>query len=559
MNKKIEVRIRKLRAEIKKHDLDYFLIPSKDEFQNEYLPEHLNRLKFISGFTGSNGIALISETDALFFTDSRYLLQAKAELSELFIVYNINDILEFLPKTKIGYDTKLHTPKNIKYYQKFNLVPCVNLIDLIWKEERAQAPISQTFNYPIKYAGESFDSKHSKIIEYLNSNNIDCLIITDPSNICWLLNIRANDVPYNPILLSYLIVLADGGLKLFSNIEKKIKTVECFALEEFDQHLNFLNNKKVQLDIDTASIYLVNKFDSPILEEDPCTLAKACKNKIEISQVKKVHVSDGIALVKFLYWIENNYQGKSELDIADKLLEFRTKNKSFIYPSFATIAGFAENGAIIHYSPNKNSNKIITNAGLLLLDSGGQYFGGTTDVTRVIPFGKVSNNQKLNFTLVLKGHIALANAKFVKNTNGAQLDILARYYLWQNRKDYAHGTGHGVGNCLSVHEGPQRISKYSDVPLIPGMTLSNEPGYYKQGEYGIRIENLMLVKELKSGYLEFETLTLSPIDNRLIKTNLLSEDEKKWLNNYHQKVYKKLSPFLNEKEKQWLQLKCKKL
>ncbi len=550
MISEIKNNLKLLIEKIKTHHLDGYLIPSNDEFQSEYVPEHLNRLKFITGFSGSNGLALITPTQNLFFTDGRYILQAEQELNGLFEIHNLNDLFNKLPKLKIGYDPKLHTALNIQRYKAFNLVASPNLVDLIWQDKKAQAT-SKIFTYPLKYAGETSTSKTEKLKAYLTKDNIDALIITDPSNICWLLNIRAHDIAYNPILLSYLIFYQDGTLELFSNIpEVKNTETQCYPLNKFIERLELLKDKKVQLDPDSASIFISNNFRSPILKQDPCFMAKACKNNIEIKQAKRIHIIDGLAVTRLLYWLDKNYLNQSEISVADKLLEFRKLNPDFIYLSFPTIAGFASNGAIIHYHANKKTNKTLTGNGLLLLDSGGQYFGGTTDITRVIPIGKPSYQQKLNFTLILKGHIAYANCKFIPGTTGGELDILARYYLWQDGKNYAHASGHGVGNCLNVHEG-----RMGNVALSPGMIIANEPGYYKNGEYGIRIENLLLVRKQKNGFLAMETLTLAPIDKRLILTKMLSKQEKSWLNQYHKKIYNKLSPHLNTQEKSWLKSK----
>lgn len=544
----IQKRIEELKKKFIDFSIDYFLVPSNDEFQSEYVADHLNRLKYISGFTGSNGIAIIGKKENLFFTDGRYLLQAKQELDNNFIIHDIGNILHYLPKGRIGYDPKLHTKASIDYYREDHFVSCADLIDLPPAHSEADKKI---FSYPLKYAGETLESKSLKIQAYLQEKQIDALIITDSTNVCWLLNIRANAVTYNPILLSYLIFHQDGNIELFSSA-KAVEDVQCYSLKEFYERVAKIADKKVQVDIHTASIELLSKLNNPIITQDPCLILKACKNRIEIIQAKKIHVADGVAVTKLLYWLEKNYLGKTELDIVQKLLEFRALHSNFISPSFATIAAFASNGAIIHYSPKDKTNKTIENNGLFLLDSGGQYFGGTTDITRVIAIGKPTYQQKLDFTLVLKGHIALANSVFPKGTTGAQLDALARYFLWQYKKDYPHGTGHGVGNCLSVHEGPQRISKFSNVILEPGMILSNEPGFYKENEYGIRIENLMLVKEYSDNFLCFETLTLAPIDTRLVLFNLLSQLEKKWLEKYHHAVYGKLSKFLELDEKKWL-------
>lgn len=540
-----------LQQELIKHNLDGFLIPSNDEFQSEYVPEHNNRLKFMTGFTGSNGTALILKTQIIFFTDGRYLLQASQELPEFFIILDIAKLYdnEFLVG-KIGYDPKLYRANIIAKFKNANLIESDNLVDLIWRD-RPQALLSEIYDYPLKYAGEASINKIAKITQQLQKDQIDALIITDPANICWLLNIRGGDIAYTPIILAYLILDQNGDLELFC--DSTLKNKKNYPLAEFAKIAQLLADKKVQLDPDSVSIWISKFFGNITWQKDPCSLAKACKNLTEIRQAKRIHIADGVAICRFFYWLSKNYSTQSEISIAEKLLEFRKAHKDFIYPSFPTIAGFAENGAIIHYHAKESTNKPLDKNGILLIDSGGQYFGGTTDITRVIAIGNPTYEQKLNYTLVLKGHIALARAIFPKGTNGAELDILARQYLWQQGKDYPHGTGHGVGSFLSVHEGPQSIRKANLTPLQPGMILSNEPGIYLQGKYGIRIENLMLVKELKSGFLGFESLTFAPLENKLILHKLLNQEEKNWLKAYHAKVYSKISPYLNRLEKAWLE------
>lgn len=548
------VKIDLLRQEIKNSNLDGFLIFSTDEFQNEYVPEYYNRLKYVTNFSGSHGIALITLSNLHFFTDGRYILQARKELLSDFIIQDIQQFYQLRLPDKIGYDPKLISISNFNKLKTLNLISCENLIDKIW-HNKPKTPKSKIFNYPLKYAGETSNSKLAKILNYITFKKIDALIITDPSNICWLLNIRANDVEYNPLLLSYAIIYKEGKLEIFSNHPKHKKLIE------FPAALKLLHHQKIQLDPDSTSIYIKDHFNNAILEEDPCIKAKACKNIIEQKQSIKIHLLDGIALTKALFWIKKNYKKHNitELSIVDKLLQLRSQNKNFLYPSFATIAGFKDNAAIIHYKPTLETNKIISDNGLLLLDSGGQYLGGTTDITRTILIGKATLEQKRNFTLVLKGHIALAKAIFPKGISGSNLDILARQFLWSEHKDYAHGTGHGVGNCLSVHEGPQRINRINDCILEAGMLISNEPGYYKNNEYGIRLENILLVKEQKDGYLYFETLSLAPIDNKLIIIGMLTQEEKIWLNKYHEKIYNKLSLYLTTEEKKWLKTKTKKI
>lgn len=541
----LQNKVKQIQDKLDSYDIDCFLIPIQDEFQSEYVPESLNRLKYVTGFTGSNGLAVIAKDQALFFTDGRYLLQAEKELDPVFKIYNLKDLFKNLPPKRIGYDPKLHSISNMELYKNYEMVSCDNLVDLIW-QDRPQMDVSEIFDYPLKYAGESKEEKCKKLQQYLLDNQLDAIVITESDNICWLLNIRAHDVPYNPILLSYLIFYQNGEMEIFSNFS------EHRNIDDFYSRLEEIKLQKIQINPKSASVAIESILSDPVLAEDPCDLAKSYKNDIEIKRAKEIHLIDGVAVTKLLYWLEHNYQNQSELSIAEKLLELRKISDRFIYPSFGTISSFAENGAIIHYSVKEESNKYILGDGLFLLDSGGQYWGGTTDITRTILIGKATREQKENFTLVLKGHIALANAIFPVGTTGGELDCLARQFLWSKGRDYPHGSGHGVGNALSVHEGPQRISKHCKVELKPGMFLSNEPGYYKNYEYGIRIENIMLVKEKFPGYLCMETLSLAPIDKRLIVSKMLTDVEKEWLGNYHKLVYKKLFSFLTESEQKWL-------
>lgn len=539
-------RIKSLRSKFDEFNIDYFLVPSNDEFFSEYVPDHLNRLKYISGFTGSNGLALIGKEINLFFTDGRYLLQATNQLSKDFIIKNLENHLQFIPNARIGYDPRLFNSSKLEYYKERKLVPCEDLLNL----DKSYSLNSKTFCYPLRYAGESSEIKCARLKHYICEKNLDAIILTDSTNICWLLNIRANDVLYNPILLGCLIFYKDGRIELFSNASSN-KNVISYPLESFYDKISEISQANIQIDKDTASVKLVNSLINPIIKDDPCTIWKAQKNKVEINQARRIHSIDGVALTKLLFYIERNYQNLTEIDVVKKALEFRAKHKDFICPSFGTIASFKENGAIIHYSANDLTNKIIESGGIFLLDSGGHYYGGTTDTTRTFAIGKPTAEQKKAFTLVLKGHIAIANIIFPKGTTGSQLDVLARQFLWQDKKDFAHGTGHGVGNCLSVHEGPQRISKLSNVPLLPNMIISNEPGYYKEQEFGIRIENLMIVKEYSEDFLQFETLTLVPIDPRLVNFKLLEIKEKLWLKKYNEMVFRKISKNLTVDEKYW--------
>lgn len=528
-----------------------FIVPSNDEFQSEYVDEAYNRLKYLTGFSGSNGLAIITKSSKFFFTDGRYLIQAKNELTD-FAIHDLADLEHFKIFEKLGYDPKLFSIKSFNKYKHLNLVSCDNIIDKLWSRDTTAN--GEFFFYPDKYSGLSTKNKLANLRGFLKNQQFDAIVITDSSNVSWLLNIRSNHNLSNPVLLSNLILSSDGRIKLFTPTKLDIKNIECYALSELEDHLIQLRNKRVAIDPISASIWHKEMLRNPIYIEDPCTLAKAIKNNIEQSHAKRINKIDSIALIKFFYWLEKHKHEVSEVTVASKLIEFRSLNKDFVAPSFPSICGFKENGAIIHYKADEKTNKKIEKDGLLLVDSGGHYFGGTTDITRVVLIGKATHKQKLYYTLVLKGHIAIASAKFPVGTRGKDLDPLARQFLWKHEKDYSHGTGHGVGNFLSVHEGPQRISKYSDTKLLPGMIISNEPGYYEENEYGIRIENLLMIKQKKE-FLYFETLSLVPIEKKLILKKLLSKDEITWLNNYHASLFKKLSTGLTKAEQNWLKKK----
>jgi Xaa-Pro aminopeptidase len=403
----------------------------------------------------------------------------------------------------------------------------------------------------------------------MKAKDVDACIIAAPDSICWLLNIRGNDIPTTPFVLSYAIINKSGKVALFvdkDRVSEKVAdhlgdNVEVASVGTLKKAIKSLKNKKIWIDPASAPYWFFEHLKKHKLVRlgDPCQLPKACKNKVEIQGSYEAHVIDGAAVTSFLHWLDTTKEKVSEITAADKLLEFRAKNKPFIEPSFATIAGFESNGAIVHYHASEETSKELKGSGLFLLDSGGQYLSGTTDITRTIAIGTPTKEQKHNFTLVLKGHIALANAVFPVGTSGSQLDILARQYLWQEGHDFDHGTGHGVGSYLSVHEGPQRISKMpNNVALQVGMIISNEPGFYKEGKYGIRIENLVTVVErhdLKEGgrkFLGLDTITRAPIDMRMVEESLLTDDERRWLTAYHKKVVEDLTPHLEKDVVGWL-------
>lgn len=566
--------------------VDFFLLPNSDEFFSEYLPESEKRIEYLTGFTGSNALVIFGQKKSHFFTDGRYVLQAENELDlDEFEIFNITTKPVFLwleeqltNGKKLAFDPKLVSLNFARSLQKIvekNSAEMVllgqNPVDAIWPN-RPKPKNSAVFFCPEKISGADSLTKRSQILQGMKA---DMLIITKPESLCWLLNLRASDIEFTPLLLEYAILFENGEVELFVGEKRlsgltdvelpKVKAIQAGC---FDLRIAVLRKsvKKVQIDAISTNYWLYGLLEKSgfeiVLESDPIEKAKSCKNASEIFGAKQAHRFDGLALTKFLFWLSEIIEKGQEVDeilAAEKLLEFRQKQPGFLYPSFASISAFGSNGAIIHYHPTKKTNKKISGDGLYLIDSGGQYFGenfcGTTDVTRVIAIGQPSPEMIENFTRVLKGHIALAQAKFPIGTSGAQLDALARFYLWQKGRDYDHGTGHGVGSFLSVHEGPCAISRRSTGVLLPGMILSNEPGFYQDGKFGIRIENLMLVEEAREpGFLQFETLTFAPIDRKLIDFSLLTKSELAWLKDYHQKVFEELKNDLDEEEINWLKL-----
>lgn len=542
---------------LKEKKYDGIIIPSQDAFQSEFVPKESRRLEWITGFSGSAGSAIILQNKCAFFTDGRYTLQAKQEVDQSYKQYNISEVnpWKWLSQNTnkdniIYFDPWLYTEKQLAPYhkEKINLQPLSeNIVDILW-EDKPKAGKELAYLHPIKYSGKNYEEKISKIIEEIHNKNIDACLISSSESICWLLNIRGNDADCTPLLLSYALIKKNDDIILFTDPDKiseevinsfnnKVKIID---LSECIEYLNNLDIQSIWLDSSTTPIALINAVGNKkiIREDDPCLLPKSCKNQTEQKGAINAHIKDGLVVSKFIKWVKEQAT-TSELECSKKLLQLRKEQDLFQQPSFESIVGFKENGAIVHYRVTERSNKKISGNGLLLVDSGGQYLNGTTDVTRTISIGDPTEEEIKCYTLVLKGHIALARATFPKGTTGSQLDVLARNALWQNGLDYDHGTGHGVGSYLGVHEGPQRISKSSsNVALEVGMIISNEPGYYKTGEFGIRIENLIMVEEKpelsKNGnvFLGFKTITCAPLEDKLIDKNLLNEEEKTWLESY---------------------------
>ncbi len=557
---KVMNKIKILRNKLKLHNIDGYVVPKNDDFFTEY--SKVNRLKVISNFSGSAGLAIILKNKNYLFTDGRYTIQSQIECGKNFKIEGIEKLINcnLFKNLTLGIDPKLFTYKQIKkFFLRFNYIKFINenLIDQIEKFK-----VNDThpfFHLNKNIVGESQNSKLTKISKYLKKNKSDYLFISAPENVAWTLNIRGKDGPNTPMPNSRLIVSKTKKIYLIAN---KIKCKKIINQKIINPNQIIDLNKILKLkgdnfiiDENTCSIYFENLIKSKFKikkKEDPIYYFKSIKNKTEISHMIKSHISDGAALTKFLYWIKNiNKKQITEVQAQNKLEKFRKQNKNYLYPSFDTIAGTGKNGAIVHYRAKPDNCRIIRKKDIFLCDSGGQYKYGTTDVTRTLCFSKQTQNIKNIYTKVLKGHIAVVTSNLNKDNVGKKIDIRARKFLKKSNLDYAHGTGHGVGFFLNVHEGPQSISKINMVKIKEGMVLSNEPGFYKKNKFGIRIENLVYVKK-RNKNLVFENLTMAPIETDLINYNLLSNFEKNYLFKYHLDVYSKISKYLNSNEKKWL-------
>ena len=560
----INQRIKDLKNLFKKEVIDGYVVPKNDEFFSEF--SKADRLKIISNFSGSAGYAVILKKKNYLFVDGRYTIQAQIESGKNFIITDYRKIVncDLFKNLTLGINPKLFTSNQIKkYFLKNNKIKLIKT-DLIKQNSEKKLNHSKPFFSLDKLiVGESHKKKINKIINFLKKNKSNFIFITAPENVAWLLNIRGYDNPNSPIPNCHLLLDRKKNFYLITDKrktknlikEKKVKPSQIIDPNNFQLLIKKLNGNKVIIDSKTCSIFyekiLKTKFKI-LSKEDPVYMLKAIKNKKEIRNMINAHISDGLALTKFLYWIKNiNKKKITEFDAQSKLEQFRKKNKDYLFPSFNTIAGAGSNGAIIHYRATKKSNKTIKKNDIFLCDSGGQYKFGTTDVTRTICFSNPKKIIKNIFTRVLKGHISVAQAKLNKFTTGRLIDIKARKFLKKINLDYEHGTGHGVGFFSNVHEGPQSLSRHNKIKICEGMILSNEPGYYKKGKFGIRIENLVYVKKVKKK-LFFENLTLAPIDKDLINPELLTDDEKNYLLKYNSLIYSKLSKFLNKNERKWL-------
>ncbi|WP_065434019.1 aminopeptidase P family protein [Ehrlichia ruminantium] len=571
----MENRLSSLISIMTEYEIDVLLLYNTDEYQSEYIHESKQRLRWLCGFSGSNATLIISKQEKQhFFTDGRYTLQAQQELDlNCYQIHNVADITPWqwcirnLPAGVIvGYEAQLFTLNHIKKYTNHHIIlkPIDDiLIDRLWV--RDFNVLQNIVNHDLKYSGIAGYERAGEAIKYLHGK--DVALITDTDVISWLLNIRNKDFVFNPSVLSRAILYKDGTIDLFiENVESVNFEYEYIRIYHIDELFSVLESiQSIVIDASTVPMNIfkhLSQKDILVKDFDACLIMKSIKNDTEISGAVNAHVRDGVAVINLLYWLDvqlNSNARITELDVVSQLLIFRQQQDLFCGDSFATISGFAENGAVIHYKVNNETNKLICKNGLYLLDSGGQYLDGTTDVTRTIAIGEPTYEQIVNFTLVLKGHIAIAMAVFPLKTTGGMLDILARQYLWKSGLDYQHGTGHGVGSFLSVHEGPCAISYGNNVILQPNMILSNEPGYYKDGEYGIRIENLMYVEKWCDKFLRFKQLTCVPIDLNLINVNMLSKEEIDYINKYHDFVYTTVAPYLNAKVKDWLWNSCRSI
>jgi len=557
-------KIKILRNKFKRYNIDGYIIPKNDEYFTEY--SKINRLKIISNFSGSAGLAVILKNKNYLFTDGRYTIQSQIESGKNFKIISYEKIIncDLFQNLTLGIDPKLFTYDQIKkFFLKKNKIKFINnnLIDEI--ESPKINDNFPFFSLSKKIVGESHISKINKISKYLKINNSDYLFVSAPENVAWILNIRGGDSPNSPVPNSRLIIGKDKKIFFIAKTKKSKKLLKekiihsnkLIEISEFSKKILELKGNNFIIDNKSCSIYYEDIIKSQFRitkREDPTYLLKAIKNKIEIKNMINTHIIDGAALTKFIYWIKNTNKKKiDEVQAQNKLEKFRKMNKNYLYPSFDTIAGSGKNGAIVHYRAKKENCRIIRKEDILLCDSGGQYKYGTTDVTRTICFSRPKKYISDIFTKVLKGHIAVANTNLKKDNIGSKIDKRARKFLKKSGLDYAHGTGHGVGFFLNVHEGPQSISKINKVKIREGMILSNEPGYYKKNSFGIRIENLIFVKKTKNKIF-FENLTLAPIEKELINYKLLTSMEKNYLFKYHVNVYSKISKYLNLKERKWL-------
>lgn len=554
--------IKSIQKELKSLKLTGRLFTMGNLFINEDILPEENRILELTGFSGSYGILFITTNKAYLFVDGRYELQAKKEVNQRLVeIVKLSEItfLSWLKKNfiktspKISYNPWVISIQTLKNLQ--TTLPKAKFIPLDKPQKLLSPQKAKTFSHQKKFTGLTSKEKLAFLTKHLKNLSLDAYLITSPANVSWLLNTRSNALPHTPILRAYALIEHNGSYKVFA---ENSDYPQALPFDKLEHYLSSYKNIGADFCLAPA---ILSEF-APNIQNipDKITEIKSIKNKTELKGICNAHIRDGVALSKFLFWLSKNYKGKTETEIAEKLLSFRKKELNFYSESFETIAGFGANGAIVHYHANEKTSATLSKNSILLLDSGAQYYDGTTDVTRTIALGTPTRDMIEKNTLVLKSHIALATAVFPKNTSGKALDLIARQPLLKNNLNYEHGTGHGVGFFSNVHEGPARISTLSDVPLQPSQITSIEPGYYKENAYGIRIENLYYVKQSKdSKYLNFEVLTLAPIDLKLIDKYLLSTEELSWLNNYHKKVFQNLKKYLTKQELEWLKQACSPL
>ena len=583
----IRTHLDKVRNWLKDNQLDIIIVPHDDEYLSEYIPPENERLAWVSGFSGSAGTAIISNDIAAIFVDGRYTVQVKQQVdTNIYTIYHLasHPIMKWLKEnikkgTRVGYDPRLHRVNWVSMIARtlkdqVKLIPIKhNPIDLYW-EKRPAPSADQAILLDLNYSGLSSEIKRKKMGSIITENKCDGAFLTQLDSIAWLLNIRGNDVPCNPVLLSHALIHSNGSIDLFIN-ESKIpdgfyehvgKNVTVLPADKIKSTLSNFSGKRIQLDYKSSNAWsrdiIIEAGAQVIDKNDPCTLPKACKNDTEVQGMKNCHIRDGVAVCTFLSWLDSEVANGNLLDegtLSDKLDSLRSNLDLFKGISFGTISAASKNAAMCHYShKNQEFPGRLEMDSIYLVDSGGQYLDGTTDITRTVAIGKPNKYIKKMFTLVLKGHVALGASQFPEGIAGQHLDTFARQYLWRHGYDFDHGTGHGVGSYLNVHEGPHGIGKgANNVPLQPGMVVSNEPGYYEENSFGIRCENLILVKVIdninEKQLLGFENLTVVPFDIRLMDIDMLVESERMWINNYHQEVWKKVSPHVNEDVRKWLQ------
>lgn len=590
----VKKRIEKLRSLMKENKIDAYIIPSFDAHQSEYVAENWKGRQWISGFTGSAGTVVITLDDAGLWTDGRYYIQAEKQLEGSGIrLFKMADLgvpsyTEWLKNTlkegsTVGFDGSVFSVDLFKGMEKafksknIKIKIEKDLIDEIW-EDRPEIPKELVFLHGIKYAGKSRVEKLNKVRVNMSSKGANYYLLTSLDDIAWLLNIRGNDVPNNPVVISNVLVGEDkcylfvDASKVTHDIRLELETdgIEIKGYNEIHQILNQLTiDDSIIFDANKTSISMYNSIntDTTKIEEPNITTAlKAIKNEVEIENLRNCQVSDGLAMVKFIKWLKESVTKEEITEIsAEKMLEaFRRQQDLFVEPSFDTIAGYKDHAAMMHYKATKETQYTLKDEGFFLVDSGGQYFNGTTDTTRTIVLGKLTEEEKRDFTLVLKGNIALSSVKFLEGATGSSLDVLARQPIWEYGLDYKCGTGHGVGFFLNVHEGPQGFRKEpNSVKLEKGMVITNEPGIYKEGKHGVRTENIMLVVEEEKTefgqFMSFEAITYCPIDLDGIDKDMLTDKEKQWLNDYHKMVYKRLSPYLDKEHKTWLKKETREI